>query len=126
MLKSSSISVEAHVSLSRPTFLCRGPLFSVVTEFYHFLAFIIATENFFVATLVLPSTLDYVATRISFSPLFLCFSSGSCRDREFTSACFVCHDRNNLCNDRGCVALGCEFRLLCRDRIFFVATKVLP
>ena len=37
-------------------------LFSVVTEFYYFAAFIVATENFFVATEILPSVLHYVTT----------------------------------------------------------------
>ena len=52
---------------------------------------------------------DYIATRISLSPFFLCCSSSSCRDREFTSSCFVCRDINNLCHDRDFVALSFEF-----------------
>ena len=62
--------------------------FSVATKFYHFLAVIVAIENFFVATPVLPSNLNYVATRNSLSLLFLCFSSASCHDKEFTSFMF--------------------------------------
>ena len=61
---------------------------AVATEFYHSLASIVVTRNFFVATKVFPSTLDYVVTRISLLPLFLCCSSASCRDKEFTSFMF--------------------------------------
>ena len=34
----------------------------VATEFYHSIDFIVATENFFVSTEILPSILHYVAT----------------------------------------------------------------
>ena len=58
ILKSSSIPLATYFSL-------------VATEFYHSLAFIIATEKFFVATQVLPATLDYVATRSFFVSILL-------------------------------------------------------
>ena len=35
---------------------------SVVTELYHFVAFIVVTENFFDSTEILPSIIYYVAT----------------------------------------------------------------
>ena len=41
-------------------------------------------------------------------------------------SCFVCRDKSNLCRDRDFIALGCKFLMLCRDKIFFVATAVLP
>ena len=41
-------------------------------------------------------------------------------------SCFGCRNINNLCHDRDFVALGYEFLMLCHDRIFFVATAVLP
>ena len=58
ILKSSSISVMTYFSL-------------IVIEFYDSLAFIVVTENFFVATQVLPATLDYVATRSFFVSILL-------------------------------------------------------
>ena len=58
ILKSSSIFVATYFSL-------------VVTEYFHSLAFIIARENFFITTQVLPATLDYVITRSFFVSILL-------------------------------------------------------
>ena len=75
ILKSSSIYVATYFSL-------------VAIESYHSLAFIVATENFFVATQVLAATLDFIATRISLFPFFLCCPLASCYDRKFISFMF--------------------------------------
>ena len=44
---------------------------SVTTKFYQRAAFIVATENFFVAIKILPSIFHYVAIRISLSSFLL-------------------------------------------------------
>ena len=51
--------------------LCCNLLCSCCDKIYHSFAFIVATENFFVATQVLPATLDYVATRSFFVSILL-------------------------------------------------------
>ena len=97
--------------LSRPTFSL------VATKFYHFLAFIVATENFFVVTQVLPATLDYVATRSFFVSILLVLLFSILSRQGIHLIPVVGRDRNNLCCYRDCVALGYEFRLLCCDMI---------
>ena len=74
--------------LSSSTISIATNFFSIATEFYHSIAFIVTTKNFFITTQVLPSALDCVATKFSLSPFFWCCSSASCRNREFTSFMF--------------------------------------
>ena len=47
---------------------------SVATEFYQLTAFIVMTENFFIAIAILPSIIHYVAIGISLSSFILYFS----------------------------------------------------
>ena len=64
---------------------------SVATKFYQLAAFIVVTENFFVAIEILPSIFHYVAIRISLSPLVLyCSSISMSRQR------IPCSDRIHL------------------------------
>ena len=86
------------VNLSSNTISITTDFSSVEIEFYHSLAFIVATYNFFVATEIrMPSILYYVATN------FFVATENS------PPSCIVCRDKNNLCHDRYFVALCFEF-----------------
>ena len=65
--------------LSRPTFLCLDKILSFHRFYFHDIKLLCRDTGFF------PSTLNYVALRISLSPFFLCYSSASFCDKEFTS-----------------------------------------
>ena len=59
---------------------------------------------------VFPATLDYVATRSFFVSIILVFLFNILsRQGIHLLHVFSCRDRNNLCQDRDCVVLGCEF-----------------
>ena len=80
--------------LSRQKFLCRD----INSAFNSLLCH---KMNFFVATPLVLLFHFFVATENS------------------PPSCFGCCDINNICRDRDLIVLGCEYGMLCRDRIFF-------